>query len=114
MYAFDFVFANFGIAIAARMPMITITINSSINVKPLRFILSPIGRGRALRLLHPCYAKAMPRPPWHGAVTNGRATPWKDTAGRKTAIFPRFLQGCWQNARISYRADPGASGTGFL
>src|SRR5258705_4504763 len=38
-YAFSFVFANFGIAIAARMPMITTTIRSSINVKPLRFIL---------------------------------------------------------------------------
>src|SRR5439155_23348122 len=37
-YAFSFVFANFGIAIAARMPMITITIRSSISVKPLRFI----------------------------------------------------------------------------
>src|SRR5437867_9262028 len=39
-YAFSFVFANFGIAIAARMPMITTTINSSIRVKPLRFIYS--------------------------------------------------------------------------
>src|SRR5690348_13197445 len=38
MYAFSFVFANFGIAIAARMPMITTTIRSSIRVKPLRFI----------------------------------------------------------------------------
>src|SRR5467141_3925545 len=38
-YAFSFVFANFGIAIAARMPMITTTIRSSINVNPLRFIL---------------------------------------------------------------------------
>src|SRR5882724_2491431 len=37
-YAFSFVFANFGIAIAARMPMITTTIRSSINVKPLRLI----------------------------------------------------------------------------
>src|SRR5438132_6617284 len=37
-YAFSFVFANFGIAIAARMPMITTTIRSSISVKPLRFI----------------------------------------------------------------------------
>src|SRR5437660_11584071 len=35
-YAFDFVLANLGIAIAARMPMITTTINSSIRVKPLR------------------------------------------------------------------------------
>src|SRR2546430_7789484 len=36
-YAFSFVFANFGIAIAAKMPMITTTIRSSISVKPLRF-----------------------------------------------------------------------------
>src|SRR6185295_14931677 len=38
MYAFSFVFANLGIAMAARMPMMTTTISSSINVKPLRFI----------------------------------------------------------------------------
>src|SRR6266508_610157 len=37
-YAFSFVLANFGIAIAAKMPMITTTIRSSISVKPLRFI----------------------------------------------------------------------------
>src|SRR6266480_129698 len=37
-YAFSFVLANFGIAIAANMPMITTTIRSSISVKPLRFI----------------------------------------------------------------------------
>src|SRR3954464_11951412 len=36
MYAFDLVFANFGIAIAARMPMITTTIRSSMRVKPRR------------------------------------------------------------------------------
>src|SRR5882762_3064059 len=40
-YAFSFVFANLGMAIAARMPMITTTIRSSINVKPLRFIWRP-------------------------------------------------------------------------
>src|SRR5690242_11114373 len=39
MYALPFVFANFGIAMAAKMPMITTTIRSSISVKPLRFIL---------------------------------------------------------------------------
>jgi hypothetical protein len=33
-YAFSFVFANFGIAIAARMPMMTTTMRSSISVKP--------------------------------------------------------------------------------
>src|SRR5439155_764737 len=43
-YAFSFVLANFGIAIAARMPMITTTISSSMSVKPLRFICtSPFG-----------------------------------------------------------------------
>src|SRR6266550_3071040 len=42
MYAFSFVFANFGIAMAAKLPMITTTISSSISVKPLRFMgLSP-------------------------------------------------------------------------
>src|SRR6266550_919932 len=41
MYAFSFVFANFGIAMAAKMPMITTTISSSIRVKPLRFIQLP-------------------------------------------------------------------------
>src|SRR2546430_3216261 len=40
MYAFSLVFANFGIAMAARMPMITTTIRSSMSVKPLRFIRS--------------------------------------------------------------------------
>src|SRR5713226_1807965 len=41
MYAFAFVLANFGIAMAAKMPMITTTISSSMSVKPLRFILVP-------------------------------------------------------------------------
>src|SRR2546430_1384545 len=38
MYAFALVLANFGIAMAARMPIITTTISSSMSVKPLRFI----------------------------------------------------------------------------
>src|SRR6266702_4016198 len=40
-YALSFVLANFGIAIAARMPMMTTTIRSSMRVKPflLRTIL---------------------------------------------------------------------------
>src|SRR6266571_1102119 len=33
-YALSLVFANFGIAIAARMPMMTTTIKSSMSVKP--------------------------------------------------------------------------------
>src|SRR5213593_2338331 len=41
-YAFSFVFANFGIAIAVKIPMITTTIRSSISVKPLRFIPFPL------------------------------------------------------------------------
>src|SRR6202171_3962964 len=42
-YALSFVFANFGIAIAARMPMMTTTIRSSISVKPflLLILVSP-------------------------------------------------------------------------
>src|SRR5216117_1708486 len=35
-YAFSFVLANFGIAIAAKMPMMTTTISSSMSVKPFR------------------------------------------------------------------------------
>src|SRR2546427_13299084 len=40
-YPYYYVLANFGIAMAARMPMITTTINSSMSVRPLRFICSP-------------------------------------------------------------------------
>src|SRR5688500_19042413 len=39
-FALSLVVANFGIAIAARMPMITTTISSSMRVKPLRFMLT--------------------------------------------------------------------------
>src|SRR5690348_11474564 len=41
IYAFALVLANFGIAMAARMPMMTTTIKSSMSVKPLRFIRTP-------------------------------------------------------------------------
>src|SRR6266705_654643 len=62
MYAFSFVFANFGIAIAARMPMMTTTISSSISVKPLRFILtSPLPGGRRDS------AGRIPGKPWRGS-----------------------------------------------
>src|SRR6476661_1645495 len=45
-YALSFVFANFGIAIAARMPMMTTTIRSSMSVKPLllRISIRPLYR----------------------------------------------------------------------
>src|SRR3954468_196133 len=36
LYALLLVFANFGIAIAAKMPMITTTMSNSMRVKPLR------------------------------------------------------------------------------
>src|SRR5204862_2346800 len=36
MYAFAFVLSNFGIAMVAKMPMMTTTISSSMSVKPLR------------------------------------------------------------------------------
>src|SRR6476469_8273155 len=45
-YAFSLVFANFGIAIAARMPMMTTTIKSSIRVKP--FLLRDMGTPAAV------------------------------------------------------------------
>ncbi len=40
LFCFDFCIAviRFGMAIAARMPMIATTINSSISVKPLSFL----------------------------------------------------------------------------
>src|SRR6202521_463091 len=46
-YALSFVLANFGIAIAARIPIMTTTIKSSISVKPflLRSISSPEAGG---------------------------------------------------------------------
>src|SRR6266699_2690855 len=47
-YAFSFVFANFGIAIAARIPMITTTIRSSIRVKPFLFTCTTSGRWDAV------------------------------------------------------------------
>src|SRR5712691_9311017 len=44
-YAFSFVLENFGMAIAAKSPMITTTMSSSINVKPRRDITCvPSGR----------------------------------------------------------------------
>src|SRR5712671_2669694 len=46
VYAFVFVLANFGIAIAARMPMITTTISSSMSVKPLRLVIGIPWGGR--------------------------------------------------------------------
>src|ERR1051325_3740322 len=50
--ALPFVLANFGIAIAARMPMITTTINSSIRVKPLRSLrVVEMGLGKKVELL---------------------------------------------------------------
>src|SRR5687767_9058043 len=52
-YAFSFVLANFGIAIAAKMPMITTTIRSSISVKPLRFIWWSPTCGKAAGALGP-------------------------------------------------------------
>src|SRR5471030_1724553 len=44
VYAFVFVLANFGIAIAAKMPMMTTTIKSSMRVKPLRMRFMIISR----------------------------------------------------------------------
>src|SRR5947208_12284442 len=64
-YAFSFVLANFGIAMAAKIPMITTTIRSSIRVKPLRFIRQPPRRGksRTLRTKTPVLISASNMPP---------------------------------------------------
>src|SRR3954469_928028 len=52
-YALSLVFANFGIAIAARMPMMTTTIRSSIRVKPfLLLIASPEALVRGANAVH--------------------------------------------------------------
>src|SRR4029078_4690663 len=69
-YAFSFVLANFGIAIAARMPMITTTIRSSISVKPLRVVLR-------MRVLSECL-----RGSTYCSQCNARITAWeKATCG---------------------------------
>ena len=50
-FALSFEDANFGMAIAARRPITTTTVSSSIKVKPLRLNirhLPPIGRGQAV------------------------------------------------------------------
>src|SRR5207302_4495993 len=64
-YAFSFVLANFGIAMAAKIPMITTTMRSSIRVKPLRFIVSsPSRAGKCRGILntnHQHRACGMPR-----------------------------------------------------
>src|SRR3954470_2426224 len=53
-YALSLVFANFGIAIAARMPIMTTTIRSSIRVKPfLLLIASPEALIRGANAVHP-------------------------------------------------------------
>src|SRR6266481_1249010 len=63
-YALSFVFANFGIAIAARMPMMTTTIKSSMRVKPflLRDIGSPAAVKDAKQLLPSCMRRTLQDP----------------------------------------------------
>src|SRR5574342_1141078 len=65
MCAFSFVLANLGIAMAAKMPMITTTISSSISVKPMRFMLIPVSEPspRAANATGPVpmHASGMPR-----------------------------------------------------
>src|SRR5258706_13811557 len=49
-YALSFVLANFGIAIAARMPMMTTTIRSSMSVKPFLLRMGGNPREKAVGL----------------------------------------------------------------
>src|SRR6266487_5874372 len=78
-YAFSFVLANFGIAMAAKMPMITTTIRSSIRVKPLRFIRQPPQWENPGRVLTntPMLISASPMPP--EAYTTYLATAQEDS-----------------------------------
>src|SRR6266550_3446669 len=88
-YALSFVLANFGIAIAARMPMMTTTIRSSISVKPflLRTIVAPcrmigsdarLGGAQLDPRLGTCQSRAGESLRWlrdmhlHGAVVSRR------------------------------------------
>src|SRR5262245_39489489 len=84
--AFSFVFANFGIAMAARIPMMTTTIRSSIRVKPLRFciVLSP----------------------WEKTGGAGHAPPWL----RQGSVAGRRALGSHRGVRSHTRAHEDAAG----
>src|SRR5439155_5524436 len=70
-YAFSFVLANFGIAMAAKIPMITTTIRSSIRVKPLRFIRQPPRRVKSRTIINEYSAANITKPhPDPGIITN--------------------------------------------
>src|SRR5882762_8316113 len=76
VYAFVFVLANFGIAIAARMPMITTTISSSMSVKPLRLVIgSSFGYLTEMTARAPSTAEL--RMHDNGVISNGR-TVWAE------------------------------------
>src|SRR6266850_4318247 len=86
-YALSFVFANFGIAIAARMPMMTTTISSSMRVKPFLLLIQDSPEALA------CWG-------WNArAFTYGRDAPDTVTQGttqhsrdRKTNVNPNCLR----------------------
>src|SRR5216110_1373493 len=88
-YAFSFVFANFGIAIAAKMPMITTTIRSSISVKPLRFIWTNL----------PCKDLRHGRHVY-SAVTGGRNRAFDGGRVRK------YLSINWLRSQVRIRRPP--------
>src|SRR6184192_3404553 len=88
MYAFAFVLANFGIAIAAKMPMMTTTISSSMSVKPFRLRSMCLSRKNELigsprpRLISPFlkatygpHTNALSNAPWRIAL-GAAVNPW--------------------------------------
>src|SRR5207249_2344724 len=81
-YASSFVLANFGIAIAARMPMITTTISSSMSVKPLRFMSTPPCRDVSL---HPYQCRG-------GDATRQRPSHGRDAWRERVGIEPTEAQ----------------------
>src|SRR3954469_17690541 len=87
-YAFSFVLANFGIAIAARIPMITTTIRSSLGVKPLRVVLR-------MRVLSECL-----RGSTYCSQCSARFTAWEEGNVRTTHAHRLFRLHPQRLARI--------------
>src|SRR5687768_6748712 len=118
-YAFSFVLANFGIAIAARMPMITTTIKSSISVKPLRLLRIKKSPGVQLSSSRRCPTPVCPRPlqrqradqhaSEHGTSCHSCTYQLRAVSGpeRDSECFAWFLALCHSVSRpVWYRRRP--------
>src|SRR2546430_14623231 len=98
-YALSFVLANFGIAIAARMPMMTTTIKSSIRVNPC--LLRDIACVSSTVIFHPATPIQL--------TSDGGAGNEKSVgADALFGTFDRFF------STATFRAGWGASRPGYL